>query len=127
MVVGLLIGASGLSLVGVGIGLAESRQVGPGLFAMALGAFVTLGGWIVLRAALRIRKESPTLSISEHKTRSRATKYAVASALATIFFVALLPVSGAVRVIVCVIAVLSLPLGLLRDFDPAGRRDPPTS
>jgi len=121
MLVGLLIGGSGLALVGVGIAMAGSGSAGPGLFGMGLGLFVTLGGYLLVRAALRMRSASGGLSPGERKVRSRATKYAVASALVVIVSVVLLPVPGVVRVVVCVIAVLTLPLGLARDFEPRRR------
>jgi hypothetical protein len=116
----------GLGLTAIGISLATSDL--EGLLAVGIGLFVSYGGYLFGRAAVRTHRELRVHppSPEERLSRRRNIRH-------TLIFVALmglgnlaLPLPMGVRVISAVGPFLLLPLVLVVDYEPPKkRRHPP--
>jgi hypothetical protein len=123
-VVALAVSACALILIGVGAGLLVEGEFGAAAFLSACGAFVSYGGYLFARAAIRTRRHLRAHPLSEPQLRARRAnvKHVLAYTAAVIVGYLVLPAPTGVRVVAVIGAVLVVPLILVVDVEPPKER-----
>ena len=122
VVVSVLLGALGLSLVGLGVAMAV-EDLATGILGASFGALTLYGAYLFGRAAWRTRRdliENPPTTAERRSRRRRAGAVVVAIALAAATGV-VAESDDVARVFFVIMAVVAIPLILAAEFEPTRR------
>jgi hypothetical protein len=120
LIFGVVLGCCGLGLTGLGVSMVGTGSVGPGGLGLAVGLLTSYGAYLLVRAAVRTRRElkghppSPTERAERRGAVRSIVGFTLAAAVASVF----LPIPGFERVIVVIVLVLVVPLHLAAEFEP---------
>jgi hypothetical protein len=119
-----LLGACGLGLFGLGIGMSIENELAGGLISVAVGLLTLYGCYLFGRAAWRTQsaEKSGRLTTSDLRARRSKLKNGVAYGLISLVGVVFVPGPGTFKVILVVAVGLGVVVGLSAQVEPKKSR-----
>ena len=126
VIFGALLGACGVGLVGLGIGMLAEGQ-GAGVVGIVCGLPVCYGAYLFGRAAFRTRRDLQAHPLKPEQRRSRRARvrFVLVYTVSLIVGAVALPGPTPFRVLMAAFAVLVVPVILAGEFEPPKRHQPP--